>query len=267
MLINFVKSNQFLQMFIDTHTHLYSEEFDSDRIERINDAIEKGVSKLYMPNVDSASIEGMLQLEVHFPEHCFPMMGLHPCSVKENYRVELDVVKQWLDLRRFAAIGEIGMDLYWDKTFVKEQELAFREQIFWALEYNYTIVIHCRNAFDEIFSILQSYEKLPKGIFHCFSGDFIQAEKVLSLGNFKLGIGGVVTFKNSGLDKVVEQLSLHDIVLETDAPYLAPVPYRGKRNESAYLPLIAEKIAQLKQVSVEEVAEITAKNALEIFEN
>lgn len=254
-------------MFIDTHTHLYSEEFDPDRIERINDALEKGVSKLYMPNVDSASIEGMLQLEVHFPEHCFPMMGLHPCSVKENYRLELDVVKKWLDLRRFAAIGEIGMDLYWDKTFVKEQELAFREQIFWALEYNYPIVIHCRNAFDEIFSILQSYEKLPKGIFHCFSGDFIQAEKILSLGDFKLGIGGVVTFKNSGLDKVVEQLSLHDIVLETDAPYLAPMPYRGKRNESAYIPLIAEKVAQLKQVSIEEVAEITSKNAVEIFEN
>lgn len=267
MLINFVKSNQFLQMFIDTHTHLYSEEFDADRIERINDAIEKGVSKLYMPNVDSDSIDGMLALEVHFPEHCYPMMGLHPCSVKENYRVELDVVKKWLDLRRFAAIGEIGMDLYWDKTFVKEQELAFREQIFWALEYNYTIVIHCRNAFDEIFAILQSFEKLPKGIFHCFSGDFIQAEKILSLGNFKLGIGGVVTFKNSGLDKVVEQLSLHDIVLETDAPYLAPVPYRGKRNESAYIPLIAEKIAQLKQVSIEEVAKITTQNALEIFEN
>ena len=254
-------------MFIDTHTHLYSEEFNEDRIERINEAIAKGVSKLYMPNVDSASIDGMLQLEVHFPEHCFPMMGLHPCSVKENYREELDMVKKWLDLRRFAAIGEIGMDLYWDKTFVKEQELAFKEQIFWALEYNYTIVIHCRNAFDEIFAILQSFEKLPKGIFHCFSGDFMQAEKILSLGNFKLGIGGVVTFKNSGLDKVVEQLHLKDIVLETDAPYLAPVPYRGKRNESLYLPLIAEKIAELKKVSVEEVAAITTQNALDIFEN
>lgn len=267
MLINFAKSNQFLQMFIDTHTHLYSEEFNEDRIERINEAISKGVSKLYMPNVDSASIDGMLQLEVHFPEHCFPMMGLHPCSVKENYREELNIVKKWLDLRRFAAIGEIGMDLYWDKTFVKEQELAFREQIFWALEYNYTIVIHCRNAFDEIFSILQSFEKLPKGIFHCFSGDIVQAEKVLSLGNFKLGIGGVVTFKNSGLDKVVEQLKLHDIVLETDAPYLAPAPHRGKRNESAYIPLIAEKIAQIKHITVEEVAAVTSQNAIEIFEN
>jgi TatD DNase family protein len=229
--------------------------------------MEKGISKFYMPNVDSSSIEGMLALEVHFPEHCFPMMGLHPCSVKENYREELDTVKRWLDLRRFSAIGEIGLDLYWDKTFIKEQELAFREQLFWALEYNYTVVIHCRNAFDEIFEILKSYDKLPKGIFHCFSGDIIQAQKVLSLGNFKLGIGGVVTFKNSGLDKVVEQLNIHDIVLETDAPYLAPVPHRGKRNESAYLPLVAEKIAQIKNMSLEEVASITSQNAIEIFEN
>jgi TatD DNase family protein len=254
-------------MLIDTHTHLYSEEFNDDRLVSINQAMEKGVSKFYMPNVDSSSIEGMLALEVHFPEHCFPMMGLHPCSVKENYREELDTVKRWLDLRRFSAIGEIGLDLYWDKTFIKEQELAFREQLFWALEYNYTVVIHCRNAFDEIFEILKSYDKLPKGIFHCFSGDIIQAQKVLSLGNFKLGIGGVVTFKNSGLDKVVEQLNIHDIVLETDAPYLAPVPHRGKRNESAYLPLVAEKIAQIKNMSMEDVASITSQNAIEIFEN
>jgi TatD DNase family protein len=253
-------------MFIDTHTHLYSEEFDADRYDRINDAISRSVTKFYMPNVDSSTIEGMLQLEIHFPDQCFPMMGLHPCSVKENYREELGIVKKWLDTRRFSAIGEIGIDLYWDKTFIKEQELAFREQIYWALEYNYTMVIHCRNAFDEIFSILKSYEKLPKGIFHCFSGDFIQAEKILSLGNFKLGIGGVVTFKNSGLDKVVEQIPLHDLVLETDAPYLAPVPYRGKRNESAYIPLIAEKIAQIKNISIDEVARITTQNAIEIFE-
>lgn len=254
-------------MFIDTHTHLYSEEFNSDRHESINQAIEKGVTKFYMPNVDSTSIDGMLELEVHFPEQCLPMMGLHPCSVKENYREELDIVRKWLDLRRFSAIGEIGIDLYWDKTFIKEQELAFREQVFWALEYNYTIVIHCRNAFDEIFSILKSFDKLPKGIFHCFSGDIIQAQQVLSLGNFKLGIGGVVTFKNSGLDKVVEQLHLSDLVLETDTPYLAPVPYRGKRNESSYIPLIAQKIAEIKNITTQEVAEVTSKNALEIFEN
>lgn len=254
-------------MFIDTHTHLYSEEFNEDRFDRIDDAIKKGVTKFYMPNVDSESIDGMLQLEVHYPTHCFPMMGLHPCSVKENYREELAVVKKWLDTRRFAAIGEIGIDLYWDKTFAKEQELAFKEQVYWALEYNYAIVIHCRNAFDEIFEILQSFEKLPKGIFHCFSGDIVQAQKTLSFGNFKLGIGGVVTFKNSGLDKVVEQLNLTDIVLETDAPYLAPVPHRGKRNESSYIPLIAEKIAQIKGLTVDEVAKVTSQNAIEIFEN
>jgi len=254
-------------MFIDTHTHLYSEEFNEDRHARIEDAISKSVTKFYMPNVDSESIDGMLQLEVHFPQHCFPMMGLHPCSVKENYREELAIVKKWLDTRRFAAIGEIGIDLYWDKTFAKEQELAFKEQVYWALEYNYTIVIHCRNAFDEIFEILNSFEKLPKGIFHCFSGDIIQAQKILSFGNFKLGIGGVVTFKNSGLDKVVEQLNLSDIVLETDAPYLAPVPHRGKRNESSYIPLIAEKIAQIKGLTIEEVAKVTSQNTIEIFEN
>lgn len=253
-------------MFIDTHTHLYAEEFDADRYSRIQEAISKSVHKFYMPNVDSSTIESLLQVEIHFPEYCLPMMGLHPCSVNENFKEELGIVKQWLDRRRFAAIGEIGMDLYWDKTFVKEQELAFREQIYWALEYNYTIVIHSRNAFDHIFSILKSYEKLPKGIFHCFNGDIIQAHKILSLGDFKLGIGGVVTFKNSGLDKVIEQLDMQHLVLETDAPYLAPVPFRGKRNDSSYIPLIAKKVAELKQISVEEVAAITTQNALDIFE-
>jgi TatD DNase family protein len=254
-------------MFIDTHTHLYSEEFNTDRPDIITHAISLGIEKLYLPNVDSASIDGMLALECQFPNNCFPMMGLHPCSVKEDYKHELAIVKSWLDKRRFFAIGEIGMDLYWDKIFVKEQEFAFRQQIDWALEFNYTIVIHCRNAFDEIFEILQSYPKLPKGIFHCFSGTIEQAQRVLAFGNFKLGIGGVVTFKNSGLDKVVEQLSINDLVLETDAPYLAPNPYRGKRNESAYLPLIAKKIAEIKNISIQEVEDITTKNAEDIFAN
>ena len=254
-------------MFIDTHTHLYYEEFNADRNEAIKTAISKSVSKFYLPNVDSKSISGMLQLEEEYPEHCFPMMGLHPCSVNETYLQELAVVKQWLDKRRFAAIGEIGIDLYWDKTFIKEQEIAFKQQIDWALQFNYTIVIHCRNAFDEIFSILSSYKKLPKGIFHCFSGNLEQAHQILSLGNFKLGIGGVVTFKNSGLDKIVEQLNLSDLVLETDAPYLAPMPYRGKRNESAHITLIAQKIAEIKNITIEEVAQITSKNALDIFAN
>ena len=254
-------------MFIDTHTHLYSEEFDADRTDIITNAINVGIEKLYLPNVDSTSIDGMLALEQQFPNNCFPMMGLHPCSVKENYKEELATVKSWLDKRRFFAIGEIGMDLYWDKTFVKEQEFAFKQQIDWALEFNYTIVIHCRDAFAEIFEVLQSYPKLPKGIFHCFSGTADQAKQILAFGNFKLGIGGVVTFKNSGLDKVVEQLSINDFVLETDAPYLAPNPHRGKRNESAYLPLIAKKIAELKNISIHEVEYITTKNAEDIFAN
>ena len=254
-------------MFIDTHTHLYSEEFDADRTDIIINAINVGIEKLYLPNVDSTSIDRMLALEQQFPNNCFPMMGLHPCSVKENYKEELATVKSWLDKRRFFAIGEIGMDLYWDKTFVKEQEFAFKQQIDWALEFNYTIVIHCRDAFAEIFEVLQSYPKLPKGIFHCFSGTADQAKQILAFGNFKLGIGGVVTFKNSGLDKVVEQLSVNDFVLETDAPYLAPNPHRGKRNESAYLPLIAKKIAELKNLSIQEVECITTKNAEDIFAN
>ena len=254
-------------MYIDTHTHLYSEEFNEDRQTIIESALAQSVTRFFLPNVDSSSINGMLALEEQFPLSCFPMMGLHPCSVGESYLNELSIVKSWLDKRRFYAIGEIGMDLFWDKTFVKEQEIAFRQQIDWALEFNYTIVIHCRNAFDEIFAILKSYSKLPKGIFHCFSGDILQAQQILAFGNFKLGIGGVVTFKNSGLDKVVEQLDLADIVLETDAPYLAPMPYRGKRNESAYIPLIAKKIADLKNCSLQQVAEITSQNALHIFEN
>lgn len=254
-------------MFIDTHTHLYSEEFDADRNEIIKNAITKGITKLYLPNVDSTSIDGMLQLEKEFPENCFAMMGLHPCSVKENYLEELAIIEGWLTKRKFVAIGEIGMDLYWDKTFLKEQEIAFKKQINWALAYNYSIVIHCRNAFDEIYSILNSYQTLPKGIFHCFSGTIEQAEKILALKNFKLGVGGVVTFKNSGLDKVLESINIEDLVLETDSPYLAPMPYRGKRNESSYIPLIAQKIADIKGVSIEEVKKITTQNAHFIFEN
>ena len=254
-------------MFIDTHTHLYSEEFNEDRFTCIKQAISNGVSRFYMPNVDSESIDGMLALEAQFPEHCFPMMGLHPCSVNGNYEKELEIVKKWLDKRRFKAIGEIGIDLYWDKTFIKEQELAFKQQIDWALEFKYPIVIHCRNAFDEIYAILSMYSSLPKGIFHCFSGNLDQAKQILSLGNFKLGIGGVVTFKNSGLDKIVEQLDINDLVLETDAPYLAPVPHRGKRNESNYLPLVAQKLALLKNITIEEIAQITSNNALKLFEN
>lgn len=254
-------------MFIDTHTHLYSEEFNADRNEIIENAISKGVTKLYLPNVDSTSIDGMLDLEKKFPNHCFPMMGLHPCSVNKNYLDELVIIKKWLDERPFVAIGEIGLDLFWDKTFIEEQKIALKQQIDWALEFDYSIIIHCRNAFTEIFEILESYKKLPKGIFHCFSGNIEEAHKILELQNFKLGIGGVLTFKNSGLDDVVKQLNLNDLVLETDSPYLAPIPHRGKRNESSYIPLIAQKIADIKDISIEEVKKITTQNANFIFEN
>ena len=252
-------------MLIDTHTHLYAEEFDEDRDAMIQRCLQQNITKLYLPNIDSSSIDGMLALEATYPEHCFAMMGLHPCSVNASVEQELAIVRQWLDKRRFAAVGEIGIDLYWDKTFIEQQRHAFRTQIEWALEKNYTIVIHCRDAFDEIYSILSSYGKLPKAIFHCFSGTLEQANQIIELGNFKLGIGGVVTFKNAGLDKVVEQIGLEHLVLETDSPYLAPVPYRGKRNESTYLKLVAEKIAQIKQITTEEVAEQTTLNALHIF--
>jgi TatD DNase family protein len=252
-------------MFIDTHTHLYAEEFNADRSQVIKKALGAGIKKFYLPNIDSSSIEGMLQLEKEYPENCFPMMGLHPCSVNEKVEEELKIVEDWLNKREFCAIGEIGIDLYWDKTFFEQQKTAFKKQIDWALEFNYPIVIHCREAFDEIYEILSSYPKLPKGIFHCFSGNLEQANKVIALKSFKLGIGGVVTFKNAGLDKVVEQIDVGHLVLETDSPYLAPVPFRGKRNESGYLIQVAERTAQLKQISIAELAEVTTKNAEEIF--
>ncbi|MES2679755.1 MAG: TatD family hydrolase [Bacteroidota bacterium] len=248
-------------MFTETHTHLYSEEFKPDRRALIEKAISEGVTRFYMPNIDSSSVEGMLEVEAQFPEYCFPMMGLHPCSVNEKVELELATVNEWLAKRKFTAVGEIGLDLYWDKTFFEQQKHAFKTQIGWALDYGYPIVIHCRSAFDEIYEILVQFPRLPKAIFHCFSGDLEQANKIIALGNFKLGIGGVVTFKNAGLDKVVEQVDLEHLVLETDAPYLAPVPYRGKRNEPVYLLEVAKKIAALKKITIEEVGLVTSKNA------
>ncbi len=252
-------------LLTDTHTHLYAEEFDTDRKQVIEAALKLGVQKFYLPNVDSASIPRMFELEQLFPDNCMAMMGLHPCSVKENYKEELEIVEHWLNTRKFVAIGEIGIDLYWDKTLLEEQKFAFKKQIKLSLQFNLPIVIHCREAFDEIFDILINYIGKARGIFHCFSGTLEQAHKVLDLGGFKLGIGGVVTFKNAGLDKIVEQLDLNNIVLETDSPYLAPAPHRGKRNESAYLFNVAKKIAELKNCSIEEVATITTKNAEEVF--
>lgn len=253
--------------FIDTHAHLYSKEFDENRDEVIDRAIAMGVSKVYLPNIDSGSIASMLALEEKYPTTCFAMMGLHPCSVRENYKKELSVVSEWLEKRSFAAVGEIGIDLYWDKTFRDEQQTAFREQIKLAQQYKLPYNIHCRNAFDEVYEVVSEFKKDGlKAIFHCFGGTVDQAERILDLGGFKLGIGGVVTFKNAGLDKVIDAIDLEHLVLETDAPYLAPMPYRGKCNKSEYVPLIAQKIADIKSVSIEQVADTTTQNANYIFD-
>jgi TatD DNase family protein len=252
---------------IDTHTHLYSEKFNDDREERIQAAIKAGVSQFFMPNIDSTSIAGMKDLVQKYPNHCFAMMGLHPCSVGANVEEELELVERELKTGKFIAVGEIGMDLYWDKSFHKEQEMAFRKQIQWAKQLNLPIDIHCRDAFEEILAIMdEENDENMRGVFHCFTGTLEQARHILNYGGFKLGIGGVVTFKNSGLDKVVKELSLKDLVLETDSPYLAPTPFRGKRNESAYLLNVADKISDIFEVSVARVAEVTTKNALEIFQ-
>ena len=250
----------------DTHTHLYSSQFDEDRDEMIARAIEKGITRFFLPNIDSNYIDAMLELEKSYPKNCFAMMGLHPCSVKDNYMEELLLVEEWLNKRDFCAIGEIGIDLYWDKTTLAIQQDAFRTQIKWAKERNLAFVIHCRDAFDEIFEIMDEMnDENMKGIFHCFTGTIEQANHIINYGDFKLGIGGVVTFKNAGLDKVVEQIDMQHLVLETDSPYLAPVPYRGKRNESSYLLNVAERISDLHHISIEEVAKITTANSEEIF--
>jgi len=250
----------------DTHTHLYAEQFNDDIDTVVANCINKGISRLFLPNIDATSIESMLALEKKHPNNCFAMMGLHPTSVKENYKEELHLVEEWLTKRKFCAIGEIGIDLYWDKSTLPIQQEAFRFQIELAKQYNLPFVIHCRDAFDEIFEIMDELNDAKmRGIFHCFTGTIEQANHIINYGDFKIGIGGVVTFKNSGLDKVVEQIDLAHLVLETDSPYLAPTPFRGKRNESTYLYNIAEKVAELKQVSVEEVANITTKNSIEVF--
>lgn len=253
-------------MLIDTHTHLYLNRFEEDRAAVMQRAIDNGVARFYLPNIDSTSIDDMLQLEADYPGQCFAMMGLHPCSVKENYKEELAAVKKWLDQRPFCAVGEIGLDLYWDKTFFEQQKEAFRIQIQWAKDLNLPIVIHSRASTWEVIEILRAEQddKL-RGIFHCFGGSVEEANAITALG-FYLGIGGVLTFKKSGLDKTMEAISLEHVVLETDAPFLAPSPYRGKRNESSYVRLIAEKMASIKNMTLEEVTAITTQNAMKIFE-
>lgn len=252
--------------FIDTHAHLYAKEFNDDRDEMIKRAIDKGVTKLLLPNIGLSSIEEMEKLVGNYPGICYSMMGVHPCDVEKDWKTQLDKIKTYYQKGKHIAIGEIGIDLYWDTSLQKEQTECFQAQIQWAKEEKLPIVIHCRNSFDEIFEVLnRENDDQLYGVFHCFTGTKEQAEKIINYKGFKLGIGGVVTFKNSGLDKVLEDVDLEHLVLETDAPYLSPSPYRGKRNESAYIPLIAEKLAEIYNVEVEEIAKITTKNALEVF--
>ena len=249
----------------DTHTHLYSEAFEKDREAVIKNAINKGITRFFIPAIDSSYTDAMLELENAFPDHMFLMMGLHPTHVKENYLEELEHVEEMLAKHKFYAVGEIGMDLYWDKTFFKEQQKAFRFQIKLAKKYKLPIVIHCRDAFDEVFEVLESEKGSDLfGIFHCFTGTLEQAQKAISY-NMKLGIGGVVTFKNGKIDTFLNQIELKHIVLETDAPYLAPTPFRGKRNESAYLMQVQEKLSEIYQVDCNHIAEVTTANSKEVF--
>lgn len=255
-------------MFIDTHTHLYAEEFKDDRKEVVEKAIKSGIEKLLLPNIDVESIEGMHQLVVQYPDNCYAMMGLHPGYVKEDWEAQLKTIEENLFAHpeKYIAVGEIGMDLYWDKTFQEQQALVFRKQVEWAKALKLPIVIHARDAFDEIFEILDEINTPElSGIFHCFTGNLEQAKHILSYGNFKLGIGGVLTYKKAEIDKVIENIDLKNLVLETDAPYLPPVPFRGKRNESSYILHIAEKLADVYGVSLKTIEEQTTQNALELF--
>jgi len=251
--------------FIDTHTHLYDESLQPDLAEAINRSLQLGVQEMYMPNCDSSTIEPMLQVEAQFPDSCFAMMGLHPCYVKENVMEELAIVESWLAKRKFTAVGEIGIDKYWDVQFLEQQKLAFSKQIELADKYNLPIVIHSREATQDCIDLLNQQQKGQlKGVFHCFSGTIEEANQIKSLG-FYLGIGGVVTFKKTNLPEIIHEVGLNSIILETDSPYLAPMPYRGKRNESSYIPLIAQKIADILEVNIEVVANETTENAKKMF--
>lgn len=252
-------------MMIDTHCHLYVEDFQLDIETVINKAQNAGVKKFFLPAIDSSTHDDMIALENRFPATCFSMIGLHPCSVKANFRDELLVIERLLGERNFAAIGETGLDYYWDKTFIEEQIAALHQQIEWALEHQLPLVLHTRNAMQETIDVIKEYKGTGlKGIFHCFGGTSEEAKQIIE-ADFLLGIGGVVTYKNSTLSTVLQEISLENIVLETDAPYLSPVPYRGKRNESCYLVEIAKKISDIKNVSESEVQRVTTKNAEKIF--
>jgi TatD DNase family protein len=251
--------------WIDTHAHIYAEEFNADRDDMLRKSEEAGVTKIFMPNIDHTSIDGMMELEMKNPSRCISMMGLHPCYVNKDFEKELYLVEDWLNKRKFAAVGEMGTDLYWDKTFWPQQQEAFKVQVQLAKKHQLPLVIHCRESIDETITLLQPYaDGMLTGIFHCFSGSLEQAKKIIEM-NFYLGLGGVATFKNGGLDKVIPELDLNRIVLETDSPYLAPVPHRGKRNEPSYIPLIALKICDFKKITLDELSLSTNANANKVF--
>lgn len=252
-------------LLIDTHSHIYLSEFDEDKCNVFERAEKERITKIIMPAIDAETHAVMLNLEETYPAFCTSMMGVHPCSIKENYKEELNIAREYFEKRKFIAVGEIGLDFYWDKSFAKQQYEAFHEQVEWAIHFDIPVSIHSRNATEECIAVITEHQKGKlKGVFHCFSGDIIQAQQVTDLG-FYLGIGGVITFKKSGLDKVAEQISLEHIVLETDAPYLAPVPFRGKRNEPAYLKYVVEKLAEIKKMENAEVASATTENAKKLF--
>ncbi|NOZ46163.1 MAG: TatD family hydrolase [Chlorobi bacterium] len=252
-------------MLIDTHSHIYLNEFDDDRTEVIKRAIQNNIRTILLPNIDKNSINPMMQLANTYPKICLPMMGMHPTSVNENFKKELVLIEEWLTKEKFYGIGETGIDLYWDKKYTAEQIKSFSIQIGWAKKYNLPIVIHVRESFNEVFNILDNLndEKL-NGVFHCFTGTLQQAEKIISYG-FKIGIGGVLTFKNSKLDETVKNIDLKHIILETDSPYLTPAPNRGKRNESSFMIYTAQKLAEVKNETLEKVTEITTENAINLF--
>jgi TatD DNase family protein len=251
--------------FTDTHAHLYASEFNADRAEMVRRALDAGVTRLFLPNIDSSSIQPMLNLVWDFPDNCFPMMGLHPCSVGEHYEAEVLQVERWLGKRKFYAIGEIGIDLYWDKTFVKQQEEAFLKQCRLGLKYDLPVVIHSREATQVIIDLVKKSDLAGlRGVFHCFSGTIQQAEEIVAMG-FYLGIGGPLTYKKSELPGILPHISIDRLLLETDSPYLTPVPHRGKRNESSYIPLIASRLSEVMNISFEELAEKTTANSKELF--
>lgn len=250
---------------IDTHLHLYAEEYDADRKAQIATAQREGVVKMLLPNIDRSSIPGLKQLTVEYPGYCLPMMGLHPCYVKADFEEELAAIEQELRSGNYIAVGEIGMDRYWELDFIAQQEDALRRQLRWAHEVDLPVALHTRNANDEVIEIIREVNLSGlRGVFHCFSGTIAQAKTMIDLG-FYLGIGGVVTYKNGGIDKILSELSLDKIVLETDGPYLSPVPHRGKRNQPGYIKYVAEKLAEIKNISPEEVANITTENAKTLF--